>query len=113
VADLVPSGWGPDPSQHVEQPDAEGLRPVKLLTLRPSQDLGKLAGDFEPQLPRTFRFLTRGLGTRQTRSPDFLSLVLFQPDYVGHLIELGEEDAEARSQEIQDFIEDRVPVSGT
>jgi len=99
--------------EHVEQPDAEGLRPVKLLTLRPSQDLGKLAGDFEPQLPRTFRFLTRGLGTRQTRSPDFLSLVLFQPDYVGRLIELGEEDAVARSQEIQDFIEDRVPVSGT
>ena len=29
-----------------------------------------------------FRFLTRGLGTRETRSNDLLSLVMFQPDYL-------------------------------
>jgi NTE family protein len=81
-----------------------GLRPVKLLVLRPSMDLGRLANEFEPDLPRTFRFLTRGLGTRQTTSPDLLSLVLFQPDYIHRLIELGETDAEARADEIDEFI---------
>lgn len=81
-----------------------GLEPVKLLVLRPSQDLGKLAGDFEAQLPRAFRFLTRGLGTRETKSPDVLSLILFQPDYVRTLVEFGEEDAEARSDEIGEFL---------
>ena len=80
------------------------LRRVKLLVLRPSVDLGRLANEFEPRLPRTFRFLTRGLGTRQTNSPDFLSMVLFQPDYVCRLIELGEADAEARAEEIDAFI---------
>ena len=78
-------------------PHAErnGLRPVKLLTLRPSRDLGRLARDYESQLPRGFRFLTRGLGTRETSSPDALSLVLFQPDYLRRLIDQGEADAEA------------------
>jgi NTE family protein len=81
-----------------------GLRPVTLLVLRPSIDLGRLANEFEPQLPKTFRFLTRGLGTRQTKSPDFLSMVLFQPDYISRLIELGDADAEARADEIDVFI---------
>jgi NTE family protein len=84
--------------------EREDLRPVSLLALRPSVDLGRLANEFEPQLPKTFRFLTRGLGTRQTKSPDFLSMLLFQPDYIGRLIELGEEDAEAQADEIAAFI---------
>jgi NTE family protein len=81
-----------------------GLRPVRLLVLRPSVDLGRLANEFEPNLPKAFRFLTRGLGTRQTTSPDLLSLVLFQPDYVARLIELGEADARAQTEEIVEFI---------
>ena len=87
--------------------ERDDLRPVQLLVLRPSVDLGRLANEFEPQLPKTFRFLTRGLGTRQTKSPDFLSMVLFQPDYIGRLIEIGEEDAKARADEIDAFIRAR------
>jgi len=83
-----------------------GLEPVKLLVLRPSQDLGKLAGQFEARLPRSFRFLTRGLGTKQTESPDVLSLILFQPDYLRALIEIGEADADARVDEIAEFLMD-------
>lgn len=82
----------------------EGLAPVRLLTLRPSRDLGRLAGQHEARLPRAFRFLTRGLGTKQTRSPDFLSLILFQPDYLRVLMDIGEEDAEARAGELDDFL---------
>ncbi len=82
----------------------DGFRPVRLLTLRPSQDLGRLAYEYEFQLPRVFRFLTRGLGTKQMRSPDFLSLILFQPDYLQKLMEVGEADAEARGVEIREFL---------
>ena len=81
-----------------------GLAPVKLLVLRPSQDLGKLASKFESQLPASFRFLTRGLGTRETESPDVLSLILFQPDYLTALMEIGEADAIERSAEIEEFL---------
>jgi NTE family protein len=81
-----------------------GLRPIKLLTLRPSQDLGKLASSFEARLPGSFRFLTRGLGTKETKSPDFLSLILFQSDYICALISIGEADALSRVDEIEDFL---------
>lgn len=89
-------------------PDVErhGLRPIKLLVLRPSRDLGKLSSEFEAQLPRALRFLTRGLGTRETKSPDVLSLILFQPDYLRALMEIGEADAEKRSDEIRAFLGD-------
>jgi NTE family protein len=86
-------------------PEKRGnLRPVKLLLLRPSRDLGRLANDYEARLPRTFRFLTRGLGTQQTRSNDLISLVMFQPDYLRRLLELGEQDAEERAGEIEKFL---------
>ena len=81
-----------------------GLRVVELLILRPSRDLGKLATEYEPRLPQPFRFMTRGLGTRETKSPDSLSLVMFEPDYIRHLIELGERDADARAKELDAFL---------
>jgi NTE family protein len=86
----------------------DGLRPIELLMLRPSVDLGRLANAYEPDLPRAFRFLTRGLGTRETRSNDMLSLVMFQADYVKRLIELGEADAHARLEDIRRFLGEEV-----
>ncbi len=82
-----------------------GLRPVDLLVLRPSQDLGALAEEFEPRLPPAFRYLTRSLGTRETQESDFLSYLAFQPDYLQRLMELGEADAEARLPEIRELVE--------
>lgn len=76
------------------------LRPVEMKVIRPSQDLGKLAAEHEVTLPRGFRFLTRSLGTRETRSPDFLSLLMFQPDYLQRLIEIGERDAETHLEDL-------------
>jgi NTE family protein len=83
-----------------------GLRHIDLLMLRPSVDLGRLANDYEPELPRAFRFMTRGLGTRETRSNDMLSLVMFQGDYVRRLVDLGEADASARIDEFRRFLAD-------
>ena len=84
-----------------------GLRPIELLVLRPSEDLGRLANAYEVDLPKAFRFFTRGLGTKETRSNDMLSLVMFQSDYVKRLIALGEEDAMRRIDEIRAFLNRR------
>ena len=84
--------------------DRDGLRPIDLLMLRPSIDLGRLANEYEPELPRAFRFLTRGLGTRETRSNDMLSLVMFQGDYVRRIMDLGEADAEERIEDIRQLL---------
>lgn len=76
------------------------LRHTDLRVLRPSQDLERLAREYEPQLPPAFRFLTRGLGTREVRSSNVLSLLMFQPDYLNRLLELGEADARAGASEL-------------
>lgn len=81
-----------------------GLRPARLLVMRPSRDLAKLASEYEPRLPQPLRFLTRGLGTRETKSPDSLSMIMFQPDYLKHMIQLGLQDAEQRLEEIGSFL---------
>jgi NTE family protein len=83
----------------------QDLRHVDLLVVRPSQDLGRLAAEYEPRLPRAFRFLTRGLGTQETSSPDFLSILMFQADYLTRLVEIGEADAEARRDELLAFVD--------
>jgi NTE family protein len=89
----------------VPEEHRNGMRPVGILVLRPSRDLGHLAREFEPRLPKAFRFLTRGLGTRQTTSPDVLSLVMFQRDYLQALVDLGERDAESQMDRIDKFLD--------
>ncbi len=90
--------------RHANDAGREDLAHVDLLVLRPSVDLGRLASDFEARLPRGFRFLTRGLGTRETKSSDLLSMLMFQRDYVERLIEIGEADAEAQREEISSLL---------
>lgn len=89
--------------------EREGLSPIDLTVLRPSQDLGVLASRFEAHLPKSFRFFTRGLGTRETKSPDVLSLVMFQPDYVRALMAIGEADAEERMDDIVRVLDGTAP----
>jgi NTE family protein len=85
--------------------ERDGLRSIDVLVLRPSQNLARLSRDYEPHLPKVFRFLTRGLGTRQTSTPDILSLVMFQEDYLRRLVDLGEEDADRQAGAIAEFLE--------
>ncbi|MBM3778985.1 MAG: patatin [Acidimicrobiia bacterium] len=86
------------------------LEHIELLVIRPSRDLGQLANEFEAELPPAFRFMVRGLGSRETRSNDLLSLVMFQQDYIARLIDLGEADARARSDEIDRFLRPDAPA---
>jgi NTE family protein len=90
-------------------PEAErqGLRPVDLVVIRPSRDLGRLAGEFEPQLPWLFRHLTRSLGSRETASPDLLSLLMFQENYIDRLMEIGAQDAETEGDRVAALLERR------
>jgi len=83
-----------------------GMKPIDLLVLRPSIDLGKLAADYESHLPRNLKLLVRALGARETESPDFVSMLLFDPPYARRLIETGEADVESRIDEIRAFLDD-------
>jgi len=81
-----------------------GMRPVKLLQIYPSKDLGRIAVDYQDRLPSSLRFLTTGLGTDRTDAPMWLSVLLFDPEFVQRLLELGYEDAYNRHDEIAEFL---------
>ncbi len=89
--------------EHLPEHRYGQLRPIQTLVLRPSVDLGRLAAKFEAKLPGAFRFLTRGWGTKETSSPDFLSLLMFQSDYLCELMRIGQRDAETRLDEIREL----------
>lgn len=87
------------------------MRPVDIMVIRPSQDLRTLVRELEPRLPSFVRYLTRGLGTRDAASPDFLSLFMFQPGYIRRLIDLGEADADAHAGGVEAFLNRPVEVN--
>lgn len=84
--------------------DRNGLKPLDLLVLRPSVDFGKLAGEYERYLPRKVKLMVRALGAKETDSPDFVSLLMFEPSYTRRIIEIGEADVESRLDEIREFL---------
>jgi NTE family protein len=81
-----------------------GFKPIDLFVLRPSVDLARIAGDHEKYLPRNMKMLTRALGTRETESPDFISMLMFEPHYTSLLIQIGENDVNSKLDELRTFL---------
>ncbi|MEM6796221.1 MAG: patatin-like phospholipase family protein [Acidobacteriota bacterium] len=87
-------------------PERRGkMRLIDFDVVRPSADLGKMTENVTARLPKGFRFLHRGLGSGDPKSPDFLSLLMFQSDYMEPLIDLGIRDALARSEDFRRLLE--------
>jgi NTE family protein len=86
-------------------PPPDNLRPVDIAVVRPSRDLGALARGYWPRLPLLMDLFVRGIGMDQERGADFLSYLLFEPEYTGLLIELGREDALANWDTLGRLIE--------
>jgi NTE family protein len=80
------------------------LRVIPALSLRPSQDLGRLAADQYNKFPIMLRHLLRGIGATGESGWDLLSYLAFQPTYVEKLMELGYTDTRARRAEIETFL---------
>jgi NTE family protein len=81
-----------------------GFKPIDLFVLRPSMDLSRIAHEHEKQLPLNMKLFTRALGSRETESSDFMSMLMFEPHYLSRLIELGESDVAARIDELRTFL---------
>jgi NTE family protein len=89
------------------QPTPAGIRPVELLLLRPSRDLGELARGCRAELPAAVEFLVRSIGGAQAKGSDFQSYLMFQSEYTGALMDLGYQDARAQAGEIERFLAGR------
>ena len=83
------------------------LKPIPTLVLRPSRDLGQLAGDQYRRFPRFLRYVLSGIGAQAESGSDLLSYLAFEPVYVGRLLELGYEDTLARREELVEFFGER------
>lgn len=82
-----------------------GLRDVKLLVIRPSENIGAMAYRLRHKIPKTLNYLMSRFGTGERRSQDFLSTVLFQTTFIEQLIDLGQRDGESMSSELKEFFE--------
>jgi NTE family protein len=80
------------------------VRPIPALVLRPSQDLGKLAGDQYRRFPKMLRYLLKGIGATGAAGEDLLSYLAFEPVYVNRVMDLGYADTLARRDEIAEFL---------
>ena len=93
-----------------ELPDRKrhGMKPVDILQIRPSVDLGRLALDYQDQIPSAFQYLTTGLGVEETQSPDWLSVLLFAPKYIDRLLDIGYHDARRKHDQIEAFLQEQI-----
>jgi len=80
-----------------------GLRAIKFLLIRPSVDIGKLTGKYQTRLPAGLGLLSKFLGSKDTSSPDWLSMLMFEKDYVSQLMDIGYDDARHQHGEIEAF----------
>jgi len=83
------------------------LRQIKVLVITPSQPLERIAMRHVNELPRTVRFLLRGIGAMNRNGSNLASYLLFERGYCQALIELGYQDTMARRAEVLEFLGSR------
>lgn len=86
--------------------DDRGVRmqPIDFLYIGPSKNLAEIAGRHRDEIPRSIRYMLKGLGANAANGGNFLSYLLFEKGYCRELLELGYADAKSRSDEIRDFL---------
>ena len=109
--------FGPDFQQRLNAVSGRSgyraLRSIHDVVIRPSADLGMLAGQILADLPEgrirwpLARMAARNLG-EDGRSPesDLLSYLLFDAEFLGPLTDLGYADARAREEDLCEFFTD-------
>ena len=82
------------------------LRKVEAFVIAPSVDIGELAHDYVHELPRTIRYLLRGIGAYRKQGSALASYLLFEKGYCRELIRLGYEDAMQEKDKLVHFLAD-------
>lgn len=80
------------------------LKRIEILTIRPSKDIREIAHRHARRLPWMIRMLLKSTGSWDSnwQLPSYL---MFEPYFCRDLIELGYRDAQARKQQICQFLE--------
>lgn len=97
-------------------PPGKGLRPMRTMLVRASQDIGRMAADFvrSPAFARiggvAGRLMRRLAEPDSRNEADLLSYLLFDGAFCAQLIELGRADARARHEELCSFFAAPAPA---
>jgi NTE family protein len=111
--------FGPDFIERLNAvADLEGgqqFRKIHDLVIRPSQDLGILAGEVLSAMPKDssrsplLRLAMHNLqGRRLSAESDLLSYLLFDGEFLGPLTELGHQDARRHEDQFAEFFSDEL-----
>jgi len=93
--------------------DEGALRPLDVVYVRASEDIGVLAADyarsaeFAKRVPGILGRVMRRIVEGESEA-DFLSYVMFDGAFAGRLIEIGRSDARARHEELVRFFAKRI-----
>jgi NTE family protein len=117
INDLLLAGqrrYGPDFVREINlamgyTDEGRGLRPLRSLLVRASQNMGKMAAQYVRS--KQFQSRASGFAARLLRSvaddsdseADLLSYLLFDGEFAAQLIELGRQDARAEHQQLCEF----------
>lgn len=86
---------------------AEAYRPVRTMVVRPSQDIGRVAGQHvrtgKVAGPLLTRSLLAALDTSASEEADLASYLLFDGAFARKLIDMGRADAEAQRHQLAEF----------
>lgn len=82
------------------------LRKADAFVIAPSVNLGELAQEYLYELPRTLRYMLKGIGAMRGHGSGLTSYLLFEKGYCRHLIRLGYEDAMQEKDKLAEFLRD-------
>lgn len=85
-------------------PPPLGLRHVETMLVLPQRDPSAIALAHRQAIPSSLRALLRVLGASGERGGRLLSFLMFESVYTRELIDMGEDDADARRAEICAFL---------
>ena len=85
--------------------ESADMQPIDTLVIMPTRDVNEVARRHVDELPRALRTLLRALGAHNSPNSLLLSYLLFERGFTRELIEMGYQDAKARSGEIRDFLQ--------
>lgn len=89
-----------------------GLKKLSAMKIFPSVDVRDIFYDcveksnfFKKQLKSYERYMLRLMDVDLNSSTDFLSFIMFYPDYLHKLLELGYEDAKSHAEQLAEFFQ--------
>lgn len=80
-----------------------GLKPVRLLEISPSEDMGELATRHLNRIPMVLRRFAGASRDTYTSGSSLVSYLMFDHGFCRELIRMGYEDAQRQSRQIEQF----------